>query len=211
MTNKDPAFLFYSSDFLTGVMDLTMEERGQYITLLCLQHQKGHLSEKTICLSVGNVSVDVLKKFKKDSDGLLYNERVDDEIQKRVRYAESRRKNGSFGGRPKKQETKPYAKPYAKPYGKPTENHTENENEIENENINEDENLIYFGKYKITENFNILKIPDVEIYVKEVGEAIVLEVEAWLKKKMLGKLVDKTFICQQIYNFSLRNGLVGEK
>ena len=28
--SKDPAFLFYSSDFLTGVMDLTMEENGIY-------------------------------------------------------------------------------------------------------------------------------------------------------------------------------------
>ena len=34
MANKDPAFLFYSSDFITGCMGLTMEERGQYITLI---------------------------------------------------------------------------------------------------------------------------------------------------------------------------------
>ena len=133
--NKDPAFLFYSSDFLTGCMDLTMEERGQYITLICLQHQKGHLTEKTICLSVGNVSVDVMKKFKKDSDGLFYNERAEEEIQKRAKYAESRKKNGSLGGRPKKEEQKPYAKPY----GEPTKNHTENEN------INEDKEL--YNKY----------------------------------------------------------------
>ena len=70
---KDPAFLFYSSDFLNGVVDLTMEERGQYITLLCLNHQKGELTEKTIRLSVGSVSVDVLAKFKQDENGLLYN------------------------------------------------------------------------------------------------------------------------------------------
>lgn len=132
--SKDPAFLFYSSDFLTGCMDLTMEERGQYITLICLQHQKGHLTEKTICLSLGSVSVDVLKKFKKDENGLLYNERVEEEIEKRREYAESRRKNGSLGGRPKKPYGKPYEKPYEKPYGKPTENHTENENENESEN-----------------------------------------------------------------------------
>ena len=45
---KDPAFVFYTGDFLTGVIDMTMEERGQYITLLCLQHQKGHFSKKTL-------------------------------------------------------------------------------------------------------------------------------------------------------------------
>jgi hypothetical protein len=73
---KDPAFLFYSNDFLTGVSDLTMEERGQYITLLCLQHQKGALPEKTTRLAVGSVSVDVLKKFKVDEHGCIFNERL---------------------------------------------------------------------------------------------------------------------------------------
>tara|TARA_R110002050_G_scaffold268962_1_gene411152 strand:- start:225 stop:347 length:123 start_codon:yes stop_codon:yes gene_type:complete len=35
MSAKAPAFQLYAQDFLTGVMDLTMEERGVYITLLC--------------------------------------------------------------------------------------------------------------------------------------------------------------------------------
>ena len=82
---KDPAFLFYSSDFLSGVMDLDMLERGQYITLLCAQHQKGHLSEKTIRLSVGSFSVDLLKKFIQDAEGLYYNFRMDEEIKKRIK------------------------------------------------------------------------------------------------------------------------------
>jgi hypothetical protein len=46
--SKDPAVLFYSSDFLTGTLLMNYEERGQYITLLCLQHQKGHLTEKEL-------------------------------------------------------------------------------------------------------------------------------------------------------------------
>lgn len=99
---KDPAFLFYSSDFLNGVSDLTMEERGQYITLLCLQHQKGELSDKTIRLSVGSVSVDVLNKFSKNEAGNFYQKRLSDEIEKRKKFTESRRTNGSRGGRPPK-------------------------------------------------------------------------------------------------------------
>ncbi len=59
---KDPAFLFYAQDFLVGCSDLTLEERGQYITMLCLQHQKGFVTEKTIRLTVGSVSVDVLNE-----------------------------------------------------------------------------------------------------------------------------------------------------
>ncbi len=125
--SKDPAFLFYSSDFLNGVSDLTMEERGQYITLLCLQHQKGSLSEKTIRLSVGSVSVDVMKKFVKDDDGNYYQERLKEEIQKRANFTESRRNNGFKGGRPKANE---------KPNGYPKHNLMEDVNE--NEDVNED-------------------------------------------------------------------------
>lgn len=98
--SKDPAFLFYPESFLGGVSDLTMEERGQYITLLCLQHSKGRLSEKTIRLSVGLVSVDVRLKFRLDENGLLYNERLEEETQKREKFANSRRENGKKGGRP---------------------------------------------------------------------------------------------------------------
>lgn len=136
---KDPAFLFYSSDFLSGVTDLTMEERGQYITLLCLQHQKGPLSEKTIRLSVGSVSVDVLAKFSKDEQGNYINRRLEEEVQKRLEFTESRRNNGKLGGRPKangKPSGYPLGKPYAKPNGKPKNNLPENENEDVIEGIN---------------------------------------------------------------------------
>lgn len=126
---KDPAFLFYSSDFLSGIADLTMEERGQFITLLCLQHQKGNLSMKSICLSVGNVSVDVLSKFSKDEKGNFYNERLKSESEKRSNFTESRRNNGSQGGRGNKK---------AKPYAKAKDNHMEDVNE----NENRDDNLI---------------------------------------------------------------------
>ena len=124
---KDPAFLFYSSDFLNGVADLTMEERGQFITLLCLQHQKGTLTDKTIRLSLGSVSIDVLSKFSKDKDGNFFNERLSEEIEKRIQFTESRRNNGSKGGRPKNN---------TKPLGLAKHNLMEDVNENENEDIN---------------------------------------------------------------------------
>lgn len=94
---KDPAFLFYSSDFISGVSDLTMEERGQYITLLCLQHQKGHLSDKLIKLSVGNATADVLHKFSIDENGLYYSNRLDIEIVKRREHSEKQRQRAIDG------------------------------------------------------------------------------------------------------------------
>ena len=127
--SKDPAVLFYTQDFLTGCTDLTFEERGQYITLLCLQHQKGHLSEKTIRLTLGSVSVDVMSKFLMDEEGCYYNERMEEEINKRLHFLDTRYINGKKGGRP--------PKPNKKPNKKPTDNLSEdvNENGIDYDNI----------------------------------------------------------------------------
>jgi len=127
---KDPAFLFYSSDFLNGVSDLTFEERGQFITMMCLQHQKGELTEKTIRLSIGSVSVDVISKFTKLKNGNFVNIRLNEEIEKRKLFTESRINNGKKGGRPKK------------PLGYPKNNLMEDENENENESIIDNKNEI---------------------------------------------------------------------
>lgn len=135
--SKDPAFLFYSSDFLTGIVTMTFEDRGKYITLLSVMHQKGRLSEETIWFVVGSVSVMLKSKFLIDENGLWYNKRLEEEIFKRENFVESRRSNGCKGGRPKKEKT--YNKPYAKPSGKPTNNLHENENENENEIENKEE------------------------------------------------------------------------
>ena len=92
--NKDPAVLFYTSDFLVGVSGLTMQERGQYITLLCLQHQSGHLTEKEIELAVGKPSADVMKKFIRDDDGRYYQHRMEIESIKRANYTSSQSEKG---------------------------------------------------------------------------------------------------------------------
>jgi len=101
---KDPAFLFYSSDFLSGIQDLTMEERGQYITLLCLQHQKGHLTDKTIRLAVANAAADVMAKFRQDSAGLWYNVRLEEETEKRRAHTEKQRLRAVDGWKKRKSE-----------------------------------------------------------------------------------------------------------
>lgn len=102
---KDPAFLFYSGDFLAGVQDLTMEERGQYITLLCLQHQKGRLSLKIIQLCCGNAAADVLHRFRQDENGLYYNERLEKEIEKRKVHTDKQRARALVGWEKRKELT----------------------------------------------------------------------------------------------------------
>lgn len=48
---KDPAFLFYSKDWLEGTAELLPAEKGVYIDLLCHQHQKGDLPGDTARLA----------------------------------------------------------------------------------------------------------------------------------------------------------------
>lgn len=90
---KDPAFLFYSSDFLSGTMLMTDEEIGQYIKLLCLQHQKGHLKEKELLNVCKGFNEEIFSKFNKDENGNYFNKRLEDEIDRRKKYSESRRNN----------------------------------------------------------------------------------------------------------------------
>lgn len=44
---KDPAFLFYSKDWLEGTAEMLPQEKGIYIDLLCHQHQKGDIPADT--------------------------------------------------------------------------------------------------------------------------------------------------------------------
>jgi hypothetical protein len=87
--HKDPAFLFYPESFLVGVMDMTDEEVGQYIRLMCRQHQKGHLPSSII----NKAHEAVREKFVQDDEGRWYNERLELEIQKRAKWTASRRRN----------------------------------------------------------------------------------------------------------------------
>jgi len=89
---KDPAFLFYTSDFLTGTLTMTDEQVGKYIRLLCLQHQKGELTEKDMLFICKSHDEDIFSKFK-NIDGKYYNERLREESIKRIKYSESRRNN----------------------------------------------------------------------------------------------------------------------
>ena len=129
--SKDPAFLFYSSDFLTGTLLMSMEQKGKFITLLCIQHQKGHLSEKDMLHICGSYDEDVFTKFQKDEQGKFYNIRLEEEVDKRKAYSESRRNN-----RKKKEDVNNISSSYVE--------HMENENE--NEDIIEKKKVARFQK-----------------------------------------------------------------
>ena len=90
---KDPAVLFYTSDFLSGTALMSNEQVGKYIKLLCLQHQLGKLREKDMINICGTYDEDIFKKFTKDDNGFYVNERLNTEVERRKAYSASRKKN----------------------------------------------------------------------------------------------------------------------
>lgn len=91
---KDPAFLFYSGDFLVGTYHLNDEQVGVYIRLLAMQHQKGgYLSEDDMTTFCRGYDKRVYDKFKVNEEGMYYNERLLEEMNKRKTYSDSRRNN----------------------------------------------------------------------------------------------------------------------
>jgi hypothetical protein len=89
---KDPAVLLYTSDFLTGTMTMSNEQVGKYIRLLCLQHQKGSLTEHDMLSVCITYDIHIFNKFIKDGE-IYYNKRLKEESDKRSNYCNSRRNN----------------------------------------------------------------------------------------------------------------------
>jgi hypothetical protein len=130
---KDPAFLFYPGDWQGGTMHMTHLEKGCYMDLLMLQFNRGkftlaqakHMLGSSFELAWPNL----VEKFIYE-DGFYWNERLNQEKEKRAKFTESRRNNGSKEKNKDSNQVK-------------TNKHMDKhmlkrmENENENENINE--------------------------------------------------------------------------
>lgn len=103
--NRSPAFQFYPDDFIGGTVDMTAEDVGAYIRLLCYQwgHGKAPLTKDAIDRVAGCVVSDtVLSKFRRGK-----NTRLEHERRKQIEYREKQAVNGAKGGRPKKPKPNP--------------------------------------------------------------------------------------------------------
>lgn len=89
---KDPAFLFYSKDWIEGTAGLLPAEKGIYIDLMAHQHQKGFIPSDTIRLArLAGISeseflpvwVHISEKFVEVEPGKLMNKRLMSEMNDR--------------------------------------------------------------------------------------------------------------------------------
>ena len=125
---KDPAFLFYSNDFLSGTFTMSDEQVGKYIRLLCLQHQKYELSEKDMLNICKSYDEDIYCKFTVIA-GKYFNERLRNEAERRKAYSLSRKENReSTKNSLKVKKEQKNGKAVSKSYVKHMETETETEN-----------------------------------------------------------------------------------
>jgi hypothetical protein len=127
---KDPAFLFYPGDYVSGTMGMTFEEKGAYMDLLMLQFNRGHMNTHMIQHTVGHLWDQVKCKFIQDNEGLWYNVRLDVEKEKRKTFTESRRNNIKPKNKPK---VEPSYETHMQPH---MDSHMENVNIDINKDIN---------------------------------------------------------------------------
>ena len=90
---KDPAFLFYSKDWLEGTAEMSSEEKGAYIDLLAHQHQKGSLPSepKKLAKLCGLSESEFLKiwgelssKFIANATGRMVNRKLNGIVSERL-------------------------------------------------------------------------------------------------------------------------------
>jgi len=146
---KDPAFPFYAQDFLVGTLHLSCQETGAFIKLLAYQWINLGIPKNRLGSILGSgwdsVWLCISDKFI-EKDGVLFNERLEMEREKRAQFKQKQAENGKKGGRPRKEDlvisavnasvtTKTSKEVKPKNPIKTQKKPLENENERENENV----------------------------------------------------------------------------
>lgn len=98
---RSPAFQFYPQDFLVGTADMSAEEIGGYIRLLCYQWAKGELIDdnRKLMQMSGIFDLNTLKiikmKFIRQENGTIVNLKLKSVAEEQDKYRENQRKKAS--------------------------------------------------------------------------------------------------------------------
>jgi uncharacterized protein YdaU (DUF1376 family) len=104
--SKPPAFQFYAGDFLQGTAEMTLEETGLYIRLLCHQWIAGSIpSEPSRASALAHTTAEaferlwpvVAPKFRAGPDGRLRNARLEAAREAQRQWREGQRAAGKAG------------------------------------------------------------------------------------------------------------------
>jgi len=90
---NQPGFYFFPGDYLVETIGWSHHQQGMYINLLILQFNKGRFTEEqaqAVCLGEFET---IQTAFVKDESGMLYNERLERQLEKKMLYCENQRNN----------------------------------------------------------------------------------------------------------------------
>lgn len=113
---KSPAFRLYVADFLEGTADMTCEEVGAYIRLLCHSWSKDGLddNEQRLSLLAGQCSIETLRHAKAKFamvEGKLRQSRQEEERVKQAEFSRVQSVKGQAGAKAKSSRGLAGAKP----------------------------------------------------------------------------------------------------
>lgn len=171
---KDPAFLLYSGDFLAGTYTMNYEQKGKYITLMCIHHQKGFLTDIDLQTVLTDTDIVVASKFYKAEDGNWYNQKMVDVIQERKDYTAERLSH--FNNNKDKDNHISNDKNTHK--GSHMGHHTGDEDEDENQDI----------KSKLLQ---VYKAEDIPVIEDTNVDYLIDETELVITRPMLERIIDK--------------------
>ena len=117
---KPPAFQFYPDDFIGGTCDLSAEEVGAYIRLLCYQWSRGGIPDdplKLARIAGANVTPDTLQKF---PDGK--NARLEFEREKQAEYRAKQSAKGQASAKARFNRGSTVVQPSGEPQWQPEAN-----------------------------------------------------------------------------------------
>ena len=124
-TRKAPAFQFYADDFLAGTADMSAEEVGGYIRLLCHQWSKGGIpsdEERSARIAglMGSPSIRyVLAKFTLCDGDTLKNARLEQIRQEQAEYKLQQSSAGKNGAQKRWDKVKNNGNPNSEPIATP--------------------------------------------------------------------------------------------
>lgn len=124
-TRKAPAFQFYADDFLAGTADMSAEEVGGYIRLLCHQWSKGGIpsdEERSARIAglIGSPSIRyVLAKFTLCDGDTLKNARLEQIRQEQAEYKLQQSSAGKNGAQKRWDKVKNNGNPNGEPIATP--------------------------------------------------------------------------------------------
>jgi hypothetical protein len=104
LKRQDPAYQLYTSDFLVRNIDMTNEQVGSFIRLLCFEHQNGHLTKATMLSICNGEDERVFSRFCIDENGLYYNEEMENEKFRRANVSRTKSENALKGWEKRKEE-----------------------------------------------------------------------------------------------------------